>query len=191
MRSIADARYFGGLQFAPRCAELRGFAAEISQTVENDRERFASLAREKALPRARVDLGGGPQTNEWNLGQSAALDVCGAQFSILYWWEVFSTHVWHAIARRSARRVVNTNQITKMKKAIAVLALVLAGQLYGQSLSAVRVASGLSRALRDCATGRHAPALPRPSSGRIHTLNLDAGLLSPALFLDAQHACCD
>ena len=34
LHSVADARYFGRFGFALRCAELRGFAAKISQTVE-------------------------------------------------------------------------------------------------------------------------------------------------------------
>ena len=40
LRTVADARYFGHLAFAPRCAELRGFAAKNSPTVESDRERW-------------------------------------------------------------------------------------------------------------------------------------------------------
>jgi len=34
LHNIADARQFRHFAFAPRCAELHGFAAEISQTVE-------------------------------------------------------------------------------------------------------------------------------------------------------------
>src|SRR5262249_35356145 len=32
--SVVDARYFSHFRFAVRCAELRGFAARISRTVE-------------------------------------------------------------------------------------------------------------------------------------------------------------
>jgi hypothetical protein len=39
---VADARCFGGSAFAARYAELRSFAAEILQTVENDREKLSS-----------------------------------------------------------------------------------------------------------------------------------------------------
>jgi hypothetical protein len=38
LRIVADARCLGHFGFAPRYAELRSFAAKISQTVENDRE---------------------------------------------------------------------------------------------------------------------------------------------------------
>ena len=38
LRSAADGRYFGHSALALRYAELRSFAAKISQTVENDRE---------------------------------------------------------------------------------------------------------------------------------------------------------
>jgi len=37
--------------FAPRCADLRGFASKIYQTVENDRERYG-----RALSRSRYVL---------------------------------------------------------------------------------------------------------------------------------------
>jgi hypothetical protein len=38
LQNIADARCFGHSAFAARYAELRRFAAKISQTVEQDRE---------------------------------------------------------------------------------------------------------------------------------------------------------
>jgi len=41
LHSLADARCFGHSAFAARHAELRRFAAENSQTVENDREKLS------------------------------------------------------------------------------------------------------------------------------------------------------
>jgi hypothetical protein len=38
LRTFSDARYFGDSAFALRYAELRSFAAENFQAVENDRE---------------------------------------------------------------------------------------------------------------------------------------------------------
>jgi hypothetical protein len=42
---VANARHFGHPLFAALYAELRGFAAKISQAVENDRETTASTLR--------------------------------------------------------------------------------------------------------------------------------------------------
>jgi len=44
LHSDADARCFGHPAFALRYAELRSFAAQNSQTVENDRELCATDA---------------------------------------------------------------------------------------------------------------------------------------------------
>jgi hypothetical protein len=53
LHSVADARCFGGSAFAARYAELRSFAAEILQTVENDREKLSS---DHSLPQVGREL---------------------------------------------------------------------------------------------------------------------------------------
>ena len=73
----------------------------------------------------------------------------------------------------------------KAHTGIALLALVLAGQLYGQSLDAVRVTTGLTHVLYATAPpgDTHRLFLVR-QSGRIHILNLDTGVLNSTLFLN-------
>ena len=73
----------------------------------------------------------------------------------------------------------------KAHNGIALLALVLAGQLYGQSLDAVRVTTGLTHVLYATAPpgDTHRLFLVR-QSGRIHILNLDTGVLNSTLFLN-------
>src|SRR5215469_15757033 len=73
----------------------------------------------------------------------------------------------------------------KARDGIALLALVLAGQLYGQSLDAVRVATGLTHVLYATAPpgDTHRLFLVR-KTGQIHILNLDTGVLNSTLFLN-------
>jgi hypothetical protein len=80
----------------------------------------------------------------------------------------------------------------KAHNGIALLALVLAGQLYGQSLDAVRVATGLTHVLYATAPpgDTHRLFLVR-QSGQIHILNLDNGVLNLTLFLNMSGARCD
>src|SRR5438477_3638529 len=71
------------------------------------------------------------------------------------------------------------------KTIVLLLALLLAAQLYGQSLSAVRVATGVPNVLYVTAPPRdtHRLFIVR-QDGQIHTLNLDTGVLNPTQFLN-------
>src|SRR6478672_10191929 len=73
-----------------------------------------------------------------------------------------------------------------MKKTIVLLvALLLAAPLYGQSLSAIRVATGVPSVLYATAPpgDTHRLFIVR-QGGQIHILNLDTGVLNPTQFLN-------
>jgi hypothetical protein len=56
LHSIADIRCFGHSTLAVHYAELRSFAAEISQTVENDRENFSIASPALLVPRPTASV---------------------------------------------------------------------------------------------------------------------------------------
>jgi hypothetical protein len=49
LRTVADARCFSHFVFAPRCADLRRFAAKISQTIEK-------AVKSLPIARGRVEM---------------------------------------------------------------------------------------------------------------------------------------